>query len=72
MEKEEAKKVDRKNSEVRFLKEGYHSPTAFALWHDSVNLISYGAEVFCIEIKNKDFYQAYLNYFNLLWKIAKK
>lgn len=72
LDKEETKKVDRKNSEIRFLKEGYHSPTAFALWHDSVNLISYGSEVFCIEIKNKDFYQAYLNYFHLLWKTAKK
>jgi len=72
IDREEAEKVQRKNSEIRFLDKGYHSPTAFALWYDSVNLISYGSEVFCIEIKNKDFHQSYLNYFNLIWKLAKK
>jgi sugar-specific transcriptional regulator TrmB len=72
LDRKEVQNVGRTNSEYRFLEEGYHSPTAFAIWHDSINLISYGEEVFCIEIKNKDFCQAYRNYFNLLWKIAKK
>ncbi len=72
VEKRDAQALNRANSEYRFLSEGYISPTAFAIWHDSINLISYGSDIFCIEIKNNDFYQAYLNYFNFLWKVAKK
>ncbi|MDP1884657.1 MAG: helix-turn-helix domain-containing protein [Candidatus Moranbacteria bacterium] len=70
--RQEASALNRANSEIRFLSEGYVSPTAFAIWHDSINLISYGSDIFCVEIKNDDFYKAYLNYFNFLWKIAKK
>lgn len=64
--------MGRANAEARFLDKGYDSPTAFAVWHDSVNLISYGSSVFCIEIKNDDFLKAYKNYFNFLWSVAAK
>lgn len=73
---EEAKLVKRANSEYRFLPEGYSSPTSFDIWHDSITLNSYGSgngeDMFCIEIKNEDFRQSYLTYFDLLWKMAKK
>lgn len=74
--KEEAANVKRANSEYRILSQGFASPTSFDIWHDSITLSSYGigdgSDMFCIEIKNEDFRKAYLNYFNLLWKIAKK
>lgn len=72
IDRKEAEALNRANAEYRFLEKGYDSPTAFAIWHDSINLISYGNDVFCVEIKNEDFYKAYLNYFNFLWSIAKK
>ncbi|MFA5961358.1 MAG: helix-turn-helix domain-containing protein [Parcubacteria group bacterium] len=72
----EAQLVKRANSEYRFLPEGYSSPTSFDIWHDSITLNSYGSgngdDMFCIEIKNEDFRQSYLTYFDLLWKMAKK
>lgn len=71
-QREESKKVDRKYSKFKFLTEGYAAPTAFQIWPESISLISYGSEIFIIEIKNKDFRDAYSNHFNLLWKIAKK
>ncbi|MCK5510649.1 helix-turn-helix domain-containing protein [Candidatus Parcubacteria bacterium] len=71
-QRDESKKINRDYSELKFLAEGYASPVAFQIWTESISLISYGSEIFVIEIKNKDFRDAYLNYFNLLWKIAKK
>ncbi len=71
-QREESKKVDRKYYQCKYLSHEYASPTAFQVWLESVSLFSYGSEIFIIEIKNKDFRDAYLNYFNLLWKIAKK
>ena len=68
----EAGNLKRVNSEMRFLPEGYASPASFDIWHDSISLISFEKEVFCIEIKGADFYKSYVNYFNLLWKMAKK
>lgn len=70
--REEAKNTPRVNKECRFLDQEYNPPVSLQIWHNSVNLISFGNDVFVIEIKNEDFRQAYLNYFNLLWKIAKK
>lgn len=74
--REEAGMLKRVNSEYRILPKGFASPTSFDVWHDSITLSSYGSgdgsDMFCIEIKNDDFRLAYLNYFDLLWKIAKK
>ena len=68
----EANKLQRINSEIRFLPEGFNSPTSFDIWHDSISLISHANGVFCIEIKNDDFHKSYLTYFDLLWQMAKK
>lgn len=62
----------KKNRENRFLSHKISPPISIQLWHDSVNLISFGSDVFVIEIKNEDFYQAYLDYFNIFWAIAKE
>jgi sugar-specific transcriptional regulator TrmB len=72
----EALEVKRINSEYRLLPKGFASPTSFDIWQDCITLNSYGAgdgsDMFCIEIRNDDFRKAYLNYFELLWGIAKK
>lgn len=68
----EAGQLQRVNSEIRFLPEGFTSPTSFDIWHDSITLIAHANGVFCIEIKNEEFRQSYLTYFDLLWKMAKK
>lgn len=60
------------NYEYRYIKHEYNTPTAFAVWPDSVTLTSFGSEVFVIEIVNQDFHDSYLNYFNTLWKTANK
>lgn len=62
----------RANSERRFLDQKISPPISIQIWHDSINLISFGSDIFVIEIKNEDFCQAYLNYFNIFWEIAKK
>jgi sugar-specific transcriptional regulator TrmB len=74
--RKEGSKLGRANSEIKYLDQGYSSPTSFDIWHDSITLSSYGigdgSDMFCIEIKNEDFRKAYINYFNLLWKLARK
>jgi sugar-specific transcriptional regulator TrmB len=68
----EAKKLKRANRECRFLKQEFTTPISIQIWYDSVVLISFGGEVFAIEMKSEDIRNAYLGYFKLLWKIAKK
>lgn len=70
--REKAKNIDRVIQDYRFLNQKYSPPVSIQIWYDSVTLISFGSEIFTIEIKNKNFREAYLNYFNLFWKIAKK
>lgn len=70
--RQEAKKMSRVNSEIRFLSPEHTTPTALDIWHDSVVLTSFIGDMFCIEIKNEAFRQSYLSYFDILWKVAKK
>lgn len=62
----------RKPSELRFIPQEHNPPTAFQVFHDCVILASYGPDVFFIQIKNENFRQTYINYFNHLWRLAKK
>ena len=70
--REEAQKTPRVNKVCRFLEQEYNPPVSMQIWYNTVNLISFGDDIFVIEIKNEDFRKAYLNYFNLLWKVSKK
>ncbi|MCU0678832.1 MAG: hypothetical protein MUC28_00080 [Planctomycetes bacterium] len=71
-QKDEVLKVKRPNMSCRFLAQGYNSPVSFQVWSASVSLVSYGSDVFVIEIENQDFLKTYTEYFNLLWNIAKE
>ena len=70
--KKKLKEDLRQNSENRFLSQKISPPISIQLWHDSVNLVSFGSDVFVIEIKNEDFYKAYMDYFNIFWTISKE
>lgn len=67
-----AEETPRKLKECKFLNQTNSPPTSIQIWHDSINLISFGSEIFVIEIKNSDFREAYLKHFKLLWSVAKK
>lgn len=70
--RKESRKLKRENRECRFLKQEHTAPISIQIWHDHVTLISFGKEVFAIEMESKDIHDAYLSYFKVLWKIAKK
>jgi len=72
IQREESVLAKRVYSKYRFIPQEHTPPTAFQVFTDSVILISYGVDIFFIQIKNEDFRQTYINYFNLLWNIAKE
>jgi sugar-specific transcriptional regulator TrmB len=70
--RQEAKSLKRVNRECRFLKQEYTTPISIQIWHDSVTLISFGADVVAVQMESQDIHDAYLGYFKLLWKMGKK
>ncbi len=60
-------------SEVRYLSEKYSSPLAVNIYGDKVALIMWSKEnPFAIVINQKEIAEGYRNYFELMWKIAKR
>ncbi|MBM3247279.1 hypothetical protein FJZ17_01920 [Candidatus Pacearchaeota archaeon] len=60
-------------TEVKYLPEKYSSPLAINIYGDKVAIIHWNKErPFAILIKQKEIAQGYKNYFEMLWKIAKK
>lgn len=57
--------------EFKFLKE-YVSPALTYIYDNKVAIIIWSEEPTAFLIKSKQAYESYKNYFNLLWKIAKK
>jgi predicted DNA-binding transcriptional regulator len=70
--RKEEKSMKRVKRECRFLKQEHTAPISIQIWHDSVTLISFDAEVVAVQMESKDIHDAYLSYFKLLWNIAKK
>ena len=58
--------------ETRFLPYQTMNPVQTIIWEHSVCFFSTGADIFIIEIVNKEFRDSYMEHFNFLWKIAKK
>jgi hypothetical protein len=56
----------------KFLPQEFYSPVGIQIWHDKIDLIIYSQDPIIFEIKNKDLVKSFTNYFNLLWKMAKK
>lgn len=55
----------------RFAAIEHESPITAQIWPDGVSLISSGSDVFVIDIKNMDFRAAYLNYFEIFWRLGR-
>lgn len=60
-------------SEIRFLPEKYASPMAINIYADKVAVVMWSKEnPFAVVIKQKEIAEGYRNYFELMWKIARK
>jgi sugar-specific transcriptional regulator TrmB len=61
-----------KYSEVRYMPEGYISPAAVDIFQDYVYMFLWEEKPFVFMIKNKMIAESFKQYFNFLWKIAKR
>jgi len=63
----------KKLRQVKFLPyQNIINPIFTDIWDNHVSFVSSGKDPFAIIIKNKEFYESYVDHFNILWKIAKK
>jgi len=61
-----------KFTEVKYMPEGYISPAAIDIFEDYVYIFLWEEKPFVFMIKNKMIAESFKQYFNFLWKIAKK
>lgn len=59
-------------AEIRYLPEKYANPVSVNIYGDKTAIILWASQPFAIVIKNKEVSEGYRNYFELMWKIAKK
>ncbi len=69
--KEEKKKEHLKLLEMKFLPETYDFPSMVMIYEDRVVTIVWLEEPFGFMIKSKEAVKSNMNFFELLWKIAK-
>ncbi len=59
-------------TESRYLAPEYDAPAQTNICGDEVDIIVWSKNPVCIQIKNTDVARAYHNYFEILWKMARK
>ncbi len=59
-------------AEIRYLPEKYTSPVAVNIYGEKTAIILWAKEPIAIVIKHQEISQGYRNYFELLWRIARK
>lgn len=59
-------------ADIRYLPEKYTSPVAVNIYGEKTAIILWAKEPIAIVIKHQEISQGYRNYFELLWRIAKK
>ena len=59
-------------AEIKYLPEKYSSPVAVNIYGDKTAIILWASNPIAIVIKDREITKGYRNYFELLWKIAKK
>jgi HTH-type transcriptional regulator, sugar sensing transcriptional regulator len=59
-------------SEIRYLPEKYSNPVSVNIYGDKTAIILWASEPIAIVIKNKEVTEGYKNYFELMWRVAKK
>ena len=61
-----------KYTEIKYMPDGYISPAAMDIFSDYVYIFIWEEKPFVFMIKNKKVAESFNQYFNFLWKIAKK
>lgn len=59
-------------AEIRYAPEKYSLPMAIAVYGDNVNKLISSENPIGIQVQSKEIAQLFMNYFDLMWKIAKK
>ena len=59
-------------SEIKYLPEKYENPVSVNIYGDKVAIILWASQPLAISIKNKEIAQGYRNYFELMWRVARK
>lgn len=59
-------------SEIRYLPQKYESPVSVNIYGDKVAIILWSSSPIAIVIKEDEIAKSYNNYFEIMWKIAKK
>ncbi|MBM3233676.1 hypothetical protein FJZ19_01135 [Candidatus Pacearchaeota archaeon] len=59
-------------AEIRYLPEKYSSPVSVNIYQDKVAIILWASSPYAIVIKSSEISKGYRNYFELMWKMAKK
>ncbi len=68
----EIKKTKIPLAEIRYLPKKYSNPVAVNIYGNKTAIILWATEPIAIVINNKEITEGYKNYFELMWKIAKK
>jgi sugar-specific transcriptional regulator TrmB len=58
--------------QTRYLPYESANPISTTIWPDRVTFMSTGKNIFLVDIINKEFRDSFMDYFNMLWKIAKE
>lgn len=61
-----------KNSKIKYLPDEYFSPVMTVVYGNKVAIFTWINPYYAVLINNKGMAQSYKNYFEILWKIAKK
>ena len=59
-------------AEIRYIPQKYANPLAINIYGDKVAIILWKKEPISIVIKNSEIAESYRNYFELMWKMARK
>ena len=59
-------------NEIKFVSKEYQSPAATIIYGDKVAIFIEEEPITIILIESKKLAKSYKNYFNILWKVAKK
>jgi len=59
-------------TEIRYVPNEYYSPISIAIYGNNVNFIVYSENPLGIHIQSKEIAQSFMNYFNLMWSLARK
>ena len=63
--------IDNPLDEVKVVKQNFQPMANTCIWEDRISLQTFVEPFSVVEIKNKALAEAYLNYFNTMWKVGK-